>query len=58
MGIMGEKGIRSEPGTVTAAVYTEVYEFVDVKVSHWETEKAEYINAKQCFIWYESEDLL
>lgn len=46
MGITGEKGIRLEPGTVTAAVYTEVYVFVGVKASHWETEKAEYINAK------------
>ena len=43
----GEKGIRSEPGTVTAAVYTEVYVFVGVKSGHWETEKAEYINAKR-----------
>ena len=46
MGLVGEKGIRLEPGTVTAAVYTEVYIFVGVKSGHWETEKAEYINAR------------
>ena len=46
LGITGEKGIRSEPGTVTAAVCTEIYIFVGVKSGHWETEKAEYINAK------------
>lgn len=46
MDMDGEKGIRLEPGTVTAAVYTEVYIFVGVKASHWETEKAVYINAR------------
>jgi len=46
MELGGEKGIRLESGTVTAAVYIEVYIFVGVKSSHWETEKVEYINAK------------
>ena len=59
-GIVGEKGMGGESPAEDCRCVHPKFLYSSVKTGHWETEKAEYENARLLHnrIWGESQDLL
>ena len=59
-GTVGGKGMRCESSAIKLSVCVSKFLCSSVKAGHWETEKAEYKNARVnlYLIWHESQDLL